>query len=227
MTFPKQLAAMLVVTIATTFDLGYSMPLRCELALNPSSKELQKYQMCLRERMLRDDIDNDDDYDNSVNLVDRYDEDALQPSEEKFIDTLANDEVQTFPQCIELLAHECRALLRSLEELTETLRGFSFGRRRKRIAAPQRRSSDTDADSQKLLSIYRQWRTDNGYGNAVGRWGRSEDEKVPRTRMLPDEATNQRAKRSEIDSDDVMALLEEYKRWREEHGYGKSPGRWG
>lgn len=252
-------AAILAITIAVV-SLGNCSPVPCQLPPNPSAKDVRNYQLCLRGELLRDeglDLDvRDSDYDAALNSI----PDLNDPDEDKFLDNLEDDEVQSFPGCIELLVDECRFLLNALETLEENIKNIGYHKRRKRSPSslllpyyPFKKRSAPNNEAEKLLA-YHEWREKNGYGNAVGRWGRSMDGAV-RSVMLPDDFTidlhprdpsqiesasdvttkikakiqASRMKRASavVSTDDVMSMIEEYKQWRQDHGYGKFTGRWG
>ena len=84
-----------------------------------------------------------------------------------------------------------------------------------------------------MMRGYMAWRKQNGYGRRIGRWGRSASGLlVPFvTNSLGKElngVSSQRVRsKREALSSEFIELLREYRRWRQQFGYGAHGRRWG
>lgn len=263
----SHLTHILLVVIATALGC-HGSPVLCRLGVNPSDAELQRYQLCIQAQIASTglrmaDISRPSIEEELEDLSRSIEGPQGHPAE--VIAELDDAEIHTFPACIDLSYDKCRELLTLLEDITEKLEGTDDmvvrRRRGKRslyypllhLLRYMKRSGGND-DTRKLLMMYQQWRSENGYGQARGRWGRSMDQ-LARSRENSrrkvrlqkrsfgrfDSSSDEGATKSVVSKlprtrrsldggeygDDVYSILEQYRQWREEHGYGKFTGRWG
>ena len=80
---------------------------------------------------------------------------------------------------------------------------------------------------------YIQWRCKNGYGTLMRRWGRSATFNMAEVnddyREKDSSSGKGRGKRGEgiVRRNDMQAIVDAYREWRDTNGYGKMSGRWG
>lgn len=88
---------------------------------------------------------------------------------------------------------------------------------------------------------YIQWRCKNGYGTLMRRWGRSSTFKIVGDETIWETKSNaarqrqrwssfkHRSKRADgvAQGNDMRAIVQAYKEWRDNNGYGQKGGRWG
>ncbi len=178
----------------------------------------------------------------------------LQPA--NFIETLTQTDVSDFRYCRGLHLDQCKSLMSFCENMLSTIEesssenadrsrrtprsteGILESIKRKLFVLQKRSRAENDVTNAKnVLRQYQKWRKDNGYGRAVGRWGRSIKGRTTSkeiavsgswnslNRLLPDDRYK-RAIPNGMDPE-LRSILMEYKNWRRRHGYGSMPQRWG